>query len=43
MSDNAVSIIKKKLHYFKELEVNTTLWDMTERKTDEQLKKRRLV
>lgn len=38
MSENAVSIMNKKLPLFSELGINAKIWDMTEGKTDDQLK-----
>ena len=38
MSENAVSIILNKIPFLISLEINAKIWDMTESKTDEQLK-----
>ncbi|PQJ82790.1 DUF6371 domain-containing protein [Polaribacter glomeratus] len=38
ISSNAVSIMQKKEKYFLELDINAKIWDMTNGKTDEELK-----
>lgn len=38
ISNNAVTIMKNKLPYFLELDINAKIWDMTNGKTDEELK-----
>ncbi len=38
MSENAVSIILNKIPFLISLGINVKIWDMTEGKTDEQLK-----
>jgi len=38
MSENAVSIIKRKIPLMKQLGIHVKIWDMTEGRTDEQLK-----
>ena len=39
ISENAVAIMKNKIHQLKEMGINAKIWDMTNGKTDEQLKK----
>ena len=39
MSENAFTIIKKKILIFNEIGIDAEIWDMTNGKTDEQLKK----
>jgi hypothetical protein len=38
MSENAVSIILNKIPFLISLGINAKIWDMTENKTDDQLK-----